>query len=143
MAYLDAVADAVESHIGGAVWTAGDGNVLAVLGLNSDGQSPADGSPFIEIEYPVRNERQVSLGSPGNNHFKEEGAFRVVLNERRGIGMQRARTWIDELRTLFRGQRIDPIVCFEATGPVINNSNDLGDYWQMSFVVRYWTYVIG
>lgn len=138
----DAVADAVEGYIG-AAWTAADGIVLPVVGLNSQGQGPADGSPFIEIEYPVRNETQRTLGDPGNNLFKEEGGFRVIVNEQRGGGTARSRAWIDELRALFRGKYIPPIQCFEASGPVTNDANDLGNFWQLSISIRYWTFVPG
>lgn len=139
----DAVADAVEAKIGSS-WTSADGNVLPVRLLNEQGDPPADGSPFIVIEYPVRNETQQSLGSPGSNYFKEEGVFRIVVNERRTFGTTRVRSWVDELRTLFRGQNLSTTVqCFEASGPAITEANDLGNYWQMSFVVRYWAYATG
>lgn len=138
----DALADAVEGRLG-ATWTSVDSTALPVVALNGQGETPLDGSPFIEIEYPVRNESQRTLGAPGANHFKEEGVFRIIVNERRTIGTQRVRAWITELRALFRGQFIDPVQCFEASGAVINNGNDLGNYWQMSFTVRYSTWNFG
>lgn len=139
----DAVADAVEAQIG-STWTSSDATALVVRGLNAEGEPPADGSPFIAIEYPVRNETQQSLGNPGSNFFKEEGFFRIIVNEQRGRGTSRVRAWITELRALFRGQNLSSTVqCFEASGPAITDANDLGNYWQMSFVVRYWTYATG
>ena len=134
-----AVSDAIEARIG-STWTGADGIVLRVLALNSNADArPADGSPFIEVTYPVSNEQWLTIGSPGSNTFKEEGAFRVILNESRAVGLARASTWIDELRTLYRGVSLlsGALQCFEAPPAAINDANDLGNYYQFSFAVPY------
>lgn len=141
-----AVVDAVEARLAtNGAWMSIDGNALPVIGMNTEGEAPADGRPHIEVTYPVANERQLTLGSPGSNQWKEDGAFRIIINERRGIGIARANGWAEELATLFRGVALasGAIQCFGASPPVINSGNDLGNYWQMSFVVAYWFFRIG
>lgn len=137
-----AVVDAVEARLGTS-WASADGNTLPVLGLNSSDQRPADGSAFIEITYPVANEEWLTVGAPGSNTFREEGAFRIIVNEERTRGMARAQGWIDELRALFRGVQLlsGYMQCFSAPPAVINDDNDLGNYFQFSFSVPY-TYQI-
>ena len=137
-----AVMDAALARLG-ATWTSTDGTALAVLDLNAAGEPPASGSPFIAVELPVANERQLTLGSPGSNQWKEEGAIRIVVNDQRGAGIARIEGWVDELRALFRGQYLSNIQFFEANAGVINDSNDLGNYFQMSFTVRFWAFVTG
>ncbi len=146
-----AVVDAIEGNIGAIVggvrkWTSTDGNILPVLGLNDNSDKrPTDGSPFIAIEYPVANEIWFTTGSPGANTFKEEGAFRIVLSEQKSIGTARAQGWVDELRALFRGIQLlsGALQCFEAPPSAINNSSDLGSYFEFSFAVPYHYYIQG
>lgn len=134
--------DAIAARLG-ATWASTDGNVLPVLNVNKDGQSPADGGPFLALEFPVTNEKQFTLGAPGSNFWKQECVFIVVINEQRGIGNARARGWADELDALYRGQQFSDVRCFEASGPVINDANDLGNYFQLRIAIRYEFFVTG
>lgn len=146
-----AVVNAIEGNIGTVVngvrqWTSQDGNVLRVLGLNdSQDLRPTNGAPFLVVEYPVANEKWMSVGSPGSNQFKELGAFRIIVSEQRSRGKARALGWIDELRTLFRGQQFlsGALICFEASPSVLNDSSDLGNYFEFSTIVSYWNYFQG
>lgn len=138
-----AVSDAVEAQIG-TTWTSIDGTPLQVLGLNSSGQGPASGSPHIIVTYPVANERQFSIGAPGSNDWAEDGAFRIIVNAARGQGTSIPLGWCDELRALFRGKTLsDTVQCHEAGPPVMNDANDLGNYYQFSFAVVYRYYITG
>ena len=139
-----AVIDAIEAVIG-STWSSVDGNVLPVIGLNGQSQPPADGSPHIEIEYPVANETWLTMGDPGNNQFREDGAFRLIINEERSLGIGRAQAWVDELRALYRGKAFlsGALQCGPASAPVINDANDLGNYFQFTFAVTYRFYLFG
>lgn len=132
-----AVADAVEARLA-ANW-----NTTPIFGINEQGMTPGDGSPFVAVQYPVQGENQLTLGSPGANHYREAGAFRVVVNEQRGIAAARALGWCDTLRALFRGQYFDGVQTFAPSPPVINDANDLGNYFQVSFAVPYRYYIVG
>lgn len=135
---------AVAAKIGGSTWTSSAGVVLPVRGLNLGGETPADGSAFIEITYPVTIEQQRTTGVPGSNLWLETGTIRIIVNQRRTVGLDQASAWMDELRALFRGQMLNnDVECLEVSGPSINDSNDLGNYWQMSVVVSYRVYAIG
>lgn len=127
----------------GATWTSNDSTVLSVLGINDAGQSPATGAPFIELTFPVLNERQFTIGAPGSNFYRQEGVARIVVNAKRGKGTDAVLGWCDELAALFRGKLFDNVQTFEVSGPVINDGNDLGHYFQASIAVRYWFYVTG
>lgn len=133
-----AVANAVESYLA-ANWT-----TTPVIGLNTIGIAPADGSPFVVVEYPVQIENQLTLGAPGVNQYRETGAFRIVVNEQRSIGTSRAFGWCDTLRALFRGQVISGVVqTFAPSPPVVNDANDRGDFFQVSFSCPYRSYIVG
>jgi len=138
----DEVVAAVEARLG-TKWASQDGNALPVIGLNTQGGAPADGSPHIEVTYPVAKETQLTFGAPGANQWKEEGAFRIIVNEQRAIGTERARGWLKELAILFRGQFFSGVQCFAVSPPLMNDGNDLGNYWQMSIAVEYWFFRVG
>src|SRR5712691_1281738 len=75
-----------------------------VIGLNLQG-TVDDGGPFLTVQYPVANGQQKSIGSPGANVYREDGAFRLVLNIQRGQGVNQGMAWADELAALFRGKK--------------------------------------
>lgn len=139
-----AVVDAVEGVVGSS-WTSGGGISLPVIGLNAPGPLPADGSPHIEIDYPVANKKWLTFGDPGNNQFRETGGFRIVINEKRGAGTERAQGWADELAALYQGKAFlgGNLQCDEAGVPIVNNGNATGSYFQFSFVVTYRFYSVG
>ena len=86
--------DAFSTRIG-TTWTSNDGTVLSVLGINDAGQSPATGAPFIEVTFPVLNERQFTIGAPGSNFYKQEGVARIVINQKRGKGLDDVLGWAE------------------------------------------------
>ncbi|NVO13899.1 MAG: hypothetical protein HXX10_07670 [Rhodoplanes sp.] len=114
-----------------------------ILGTNTAGQPPADGGPFVAVQYPVARENQHSFGAPGSNAYKETGAFRIVLNIPRGEGLPQALAWADTLRAVFRGVDTAGVSMFAPSPPVTNDANDLGSYYQISFAVPYWYWLFG
>lgn len=104
---------------------------------NADFQTPADGAAFISVQYPVASEAQRSVGSPGNNIFREEGVIRFVINIPTGADLETAATIAEELRTLFRNALFDGVRCYAPTSLVFNDSNDAGNYSRASIAVPY------
>lgn len=104
---------------------------------NADFQTPADGTAFVSVQYPVAAEGQTTFGAPGNNVFREEGVIRFVINIATGADLEVAATIADELRTLFRSARFDGVRCYAPTSLVFNDSNDDGNYSRASIAVPY------
>jgi len=127
----EAVVNAVAARLA-ANW-----NKVPLVGVNLNESAPADGSPFIVVQYPIANEEQISVGSPGANIWREEGVFRLVIHAERGGGVAQGLQWADELRTLFRGKHFDGVETFAPSPPAIDDSNDIGNYFQLSVAVPY------
>lgn len=109
-----------------------------VRGLNSPNRkTPAEGGPYLQIEYPVSVTDQISNGTPGRNTKRIEGAFVLVLAVERGTGFRPWLEWTKELATLFRGETFDGLRCFEPAEPSGAGSNGDGAWFEMSFAVPY------
>jgi len=121
-----------------AAWT-----TLPVIGPNLQGEPPADGSAFLTVQYPVASEQQKSIGAPAANVWREEGAIRFVLAIERGQGVDQGLQWADALRALFRGKQFSGVTTYAPSPPVIDDSNDDGLYWKLTFVVSYYFDIIG
>jgi len=131
-----AVMDAVEARLDSG-WSR-----APRLDLNADMATPpatAEESfpPFVVVEYPYSDERQVTLGGPGTSAFRETGAFRIVLSVPAGAGREPYATWIEELRGLFRGARFGGVLCQAPSGSTTDDRGGPGAYWRMSFAVPY------
>lgn len=124
-----AVVDAVMGRLD-AGWTG-----CPVAGANLGGADPV--APFIAIEFPVANEAPASTGAPGDNIWREEGVFRIILHVERGAGIAEALAWCDTLAALFRGREFDGVQCWEVTSPRLDDDNDLSGYFQVFVAVRY------
>lgn len=115
--------------------------------LNVSGITDADNGAFVLVEYPVANSEQLSFGAPGQNIWREEGAFRVVIVEQRGVGVEGALAWADKLARLFRGiQILEPdctIHCWAPSSPILDESNEDGSFFLVSFAVPYSADIIG
>jgi hypothetical protein len=131
------VIDAVEARLT-AQWSS-----CPVFGLNDEAETPTDGSPFLAVQYPVANEEQISVGSPGSQVFRETGGFRLVLSVERTRGMTQGIGWVDDLRTLFRAQQFGGISCLGASPAFQDDSIDNGNYVLLTVVVEYYADMIG
>lgn len=127
-----AVVAAVKARIA-ANWTR-----APLIDFNLQGTSPADGSPFLTVQYPAPSEAQITIGSPGAQVFRERGVIRFVLSVQRGQGLDQALVWLDELRTAFRAKKFDGVNTFAPSPAVLNDSNDIGSYWVLSSVVEFY-----
>lgn len=100
-------------------------------------QTPADGSPFLAVQFPVASEERISMGAPGANVHREEGGIRFVLAIPRGAGVGEWTPWIDEMRSLFRSKRFDNVVTYAASPAVLDDRSDDGNYWALSCSIPY------
>lgn len=126
-----AVVDAVEGYLA-ANWSA-----VPVFGENTRGVTPADGSPYVMIQYPFARSEQISIGAPGSNVWRDEGAFRLVLYFERGRGTKQARQWLDQMADLFRGKDLTVLQAHAPSVPVTDDRAEAGVYWAMSVSVPY------
>ncbi|MHB2265662.1 phage tail terminator-like protein [Aliihoeflea sp. PC F10.4] len=125
------VVDTVEAYLA-AEWS-----VVPVFGENVEGETPEDGSPFIVLQYPYVTSRQVSLGAPGANIWRDDGAFRVVIHVERGSGVKVGRQWADEIADIFRGKDLGILQTWAPTAPVTDDRNPAATYYILSFSVPY------
>lgn len=134
---LKLVVDAVEGRLA-ANW-----KKCPVVGINLAGNVPNGPEPFVQVSYPVANGEQLTVGAPGENVYRETGAFRLVVNARRGKGVAEGLAWADELAALFRGQEFGGIQTFAPSSPAIDDRNDEGKYFVLSIAVPYHADILG
>jgi hypothetical protein len=133
------VMNAVEAQLA-ANWP----NAPAIILPNKASLVPADGSAFLTLEYPIANEEQISVGSPGANVFRETGAFRLTLSVPIGAGRIDKNTgqdvvgWMDALRAAFRGQTFSGVKTWAPSSVATNDKSDDGAYYELSFAVPYY-----
>lgn len=125
------VSDAVKAYL------AANFSTCPVYELSAQFEPPPDGSAFVQVQYPFGREEQMSVGDPGNNWFREEGALRLVVNTPAGDGVAVAAALADELRALFRNKRFDGVRTFEAQPITLDDGSDQLGYFQGSFAVAY------
>lgn len=124
-----AVCDAVEGYLA-ENWTG------KVVGVTSEDQNPPPaGSDFVEVEYPFANEEQASVGSPGANRWREEGAFRIVACIWRDKSRRDGLEAVDQLRDLFRGKAFSGVETSAPSPATLIERN--GNYLRYSFAVPY------
>lgn len=96
---------------------------------------PPEVDAFLVQQYPVASGVHPVLG----RRFMEEGVYRLVLNVRRGIGLEQGLTWSDALRVMFNNIKFDdgPLETFTPDGPIIDDNNEDGDWISYSLLVPY------
>ncbi|GIQ73190.1 hypothetical protein [Bradyrhizobium sp. RD5-C2] len=107
-----AVIDAVKARLGDVF------NGCPVLDQDAAAQGLADGSMYLVLQFPVANERQITIGAPGANVWREEGAFRLVLSVRTGDPLAPATMLIDQARAIFRGKQFSGVTTY-APSPAV------------------------
>lgn len=118
-----------------------------IMGPNEAGALPDDGTALLIVTYPVADETMLTVGAPGANVWREEGAVRVVLSVPVGMGLALdGVSWperIDALRAALRGKVFGGVVTYEAPPPATNDQSDRGAYFDLSFAVPYQFDLIG
>jgi hypothetical protein len=102
-----------------------------VLDRNVTTQTPADGSSWVRIEFPVSSNTMQTL----DHEYREDGGFRVVVATALGDGLATSNMWCEQIATIFRGQKFDGVQCW---APTIREGVDDGSYFISTVVVPYW-----
>lgn len=110
---------------------------------NTTFETPDDGSPFIVVQYPYTRSRQMTFGDPGNNNWRDEGAFRLVIHVPRGEGIDRATQWADDLTAMFLGKDFGVFKTWVPSAPATDDRNSAANYYVLSIAVPYWHDYLG
>lgn len=102
-----------------------------VLDRNAGTQTPADGSAWVRVEFPVANNRPQAL----DREYREDGGFRIVVATALGEGVDVSNAWCEQIATIFRGQKFDGVQCW---APTIREGVDDGSWFIATVVVPYW-----
>jgi len=108
-----------------------------INGLLHKTERADESASFLQFQYPVANEEQISVGAPGANVWREEGVARLVLLMNRGEDRSTMLQWADELRALYRGKHFDGVETFAPSPPAIDDNNDEGNFYRLSIAVPY------
>lgn len=123
-----AVEELVETYLA-ANWTR-----APIFSENKEGETPADGSEFIVLQFPLSDVRRSFVNQ---RNYREEGGFRIVINVARGEGTATIRQYGAELAALFRDTKIGAITCGVPSEPFTDDQSDQGNYFTGALVVPY------
>lgn len=133
-----AVVDAVKARLG-TTW-----NGMPVFGPNERAGLPKDAAAFIDLEFPVATEEQITIGAPGANVYREAGVFRVIIAAARGSGADEGLIAADQIRALFRAHDFgNGLQTFAPNPPVIDDNNENGNYYMLGVAVPYQLDILG
>jgi hypothetical protein len=127
-----AVVDAVIARLN-ANWT----TTSVFVPNDPRGDTPADGSPFVSVQFPTATETFIAMAAVGSRLVREAGTARIVVSVPRGQGLDLGLGYCGTLAALFRLQTFSGVVCFEASPPFDNDSGDNGAYWVLSTSISY------
>lgn len=126
-----AVCDAVKARLAASF------AVCPVYEVNNQLEGPADGAAYVQVQYPIGPREQASIGAPGSNVIREEGAIRFVIFTPIGTGLEPIHTIADALTALFQNARFANVRCDVPTTPVIDDGNDRAGWFVASIAVAY------
>ena len=114
------------------------------------GTTPKDASPFIAYEFPASTSEQITIGSPGQNTWRETGSLRFVVAMPRGVftdpatglgtlgGIGPGLAVAEALRALFRNLQDGALRFWELSPPVTDDANADGSYFRLTIAGAYW-----
>ena len=114
------VEETIETYLA-ANWTDS-----AIFTENLEQETPVDGTPFIILQFPAISVIRLAVS---NRTYAEEGGFRIVINLRRGEGVQRMRDWGETLAALFRDVRVGEVECLVPSEPATGDDSESGSYF--------------
>jgi hypothetical protein len=106
---------------------------LSPVLTESASDPPANSDAFVIVQYPIQNADKPVL----QRTYFEEGAARLVLNVRLGIGLPYALGLADTLASLFRTEKFSGVETFAPSAPVINDASDNGNWFEIAVIVPY------
>lgn len=122
------VVDAVQARLGATF------NGIKVIGAGTTGDPPKGLTEFLIVQFPVGNNERMTINQA---RYRESGGFRIVFNTARGHGLDRALTVCEQLGALFRDQKFGGVTCQVPNPPFIDDSNDQGNFLQVSMAFPY------
>lgn len=104
----------------------------------NEGPRDSDGNPlsFVVIEFPGGSAEQISIGAPGDNVWREIGAFMIHVMVPVGEGAAAARSKAATIASIFRGKEFDGVECWAPLPPQESQRAD-GVWWGCSFGTPY------
>lgn len=96
-------------------------------------EPPSNTDAFLVVQYPVVNSEKPVL----NGKYFEDGAARLVLNVQSGVGLSAGLAWADTLANLFRDEKFGGVETFVPSAPIINNTNDDGNWFELAIIIPY------
>lgn len=114
-----------------AGWT-----TAAVRYPNEDFTTPTDGSTFVQVDFPIAESDQESLGLPGAI-FRDLGTIRFIINIRSGDGADLANQYADELGDLFRAKVFSGVITYAPTPPVYLGVDGSYAAWSVSVPYKF------
>ena len=87
---------------------------------------------FVVLEFPGGTAEQETIGSPGNNVFREHGGFLIHIQVPMGSGASLARQYAETIAAIFRGQTFDGVRCWAPNPPQEDTASD-GAWFGVSF----------
>ncbi|WP_029002724.1 phage tail terminator-like protein [Azorhizobium doebereinerae] len=103
-----------------------------------EAEVPTGGTEFLSVQFPVSSEKQITVGTPGDNVFREEGGIRFVLSIPRDAGTEEYDPWMDELAALFRGKQFGVVTTYAPSSAVLDDRNADGAYFKLAIAVPYY-----
>lgn len=117
-----------------ARWNSADGEIVKLA--DNDGMIPSGNS--LQVIYPVSDEQQASVGSPGDNFYRITGVFTVIVRTPRGQGLEEVLTLADKVSAIFRGKRLAPhLMCWETNVNTVTGAMARGAHETVMVAVRY------
>ena len=99
--------------------------------------------PCLELQFPVANGWQQSIGAPGANVWREEGVCLLILKVERNSGADAWLPWVDELAALFRGKSFNGVQTYAPTSAIYDDDNEEGQAFQLRLAIPYQFDLIG
>jgi hypothetical protein len=121
------VADAVDARLADN-WTA-----TPIIDYDEKTHPPDDADGFLVVQYPISDGARPVF----DRLFWEEGAIRLVLSVKRGVGKSQGLAWSDTLCHMFRAVKFDGIQTFEPDGPIIDDATYDGNWIIYAIIVPY------
>jgi hypothetical protein len=126
------VMTAVRTRLGESV------NAWPVRYPNETAEPPGDGSPWWEVQYPLADSEQITIGAPGNNVFRDTGVIRILLAVPRGQDVVPYETVLESVMALFRSKQFSGVSTYAPSPPVLHDRSDSGAFWSLSTSIPYY-----
>ncbi|KQQ81943.1 phage tail terminator-like protein [Aureimonas sp. Leaf324] len=99
---------------------------------NEVSETPTNATAWALLDFPWSRADWITA-----DEFQEEGGFRVVVAVPRRDGAHRARSWLDEIAALFRGQSFEGVQCYAPQSASSDDQSERGAYFRLSLTVPY------